>query len=555
MIFQGIIPAILIVIMQNCINLLQKSNVKLINIFSLLLMYIGLNILNSIISHSYQFYSFKFNLNFTKNINIKSLEKIDELSVEKFENSEVYDLIDKAQMQGATDILTYVSQIFSIFKELITMISIGTILVKFEWWIIFLVLLIPVIQCISTIYIDKKWYIRRKENIGFERQKWYINFLMLKGHAIKEIKIFELTNYFIEKYKKISENIIHGDIKLQKLNINIMIFLECVDWFLNGFIYIFLFIKGLKKSLLIGDIMAYIDGIEKIKTSSQGIFYSIESIVEQSLYLDILFNFFEIKGETNEGKIKISDIESIEFINVSYKYNDDRYALKNINFKLSNNENIAIVGENGSGKTTLIKLILGLYKNYEGEILINDINLKKIDIIDYRKKVSCIFQDYVKYEMSIRENIGFGDVNKMYDDDYITEQVDKVQLNSVIKNNQYLDMNLGSWFGKVELSGGEWQRVAVARMFMKDAKLVVLDEPDSSLDIKKQNELIKIYKKEMENKISIYVSHKIEYVNLVADNIYVLSDGYIIEKGTHSSLVEKHGEYFEMLEKSKYKYI
>lgn len=132
MIFQGIIPAILIVIMQNCINLLQKSNVKLINIFSLLLMYIGLNILNSIISHSYQFYSFKFNLNFTKNINIKSLEKIDELSVEKFENSEVYDLIDKAQMQGATDILTYVSQIFSIFKELITMISIGTILVKFE---------------------------------------------------------------------------------------------------------------------------------------------------------------------------------------------------------------------------------------------------------------------------------------------------------------------------------------------------------------------------------------------------------------------------------------
>ena len=122
----------LIKIMQNCINLLQKSNVKLMNIFSLLLMYIGLNILNSIISHSYQFYSFKFNLNFTKNINIKSLEKIDELSVEKFENSEVYDLIDKAQMQGATDILTYVSQIFSIFKELITMISIGTILVKFE---------------------------------------------------------------------------------------------------------------------------------------------------------------------------------------------------------------------------------------------------------------------------------------------------------------------------------------------------------------------------------------------------------------------------------------
>lgn len=132
MIFQGIIPAMLIKIMQNCINLLQKSNVKLMNIFSLLLMYIGLNILNSIISHSYQFYSFKFNLNFTKNINIKSLEKIDELSVEKFENSEVYDLIDKAQMQGATDILTYVSQIFSIFKELITMISIGTILVKFE---------------------------------------------------------------------------------------------------------------------------------------------------------------------------------------------------------------------------------------------------------------------------------------------------------------------------------------------------------------------------------------------------------------------------------------
>ena len=233
-------------------------------------------------------------------------------------------------------------------------------------------------------------------------------------------------------------------------------------------------------------------------------------------------------------------------INLSYKYDNLNYVLKNINMILTNDSHIALVGENGSGKTTLIKLIMGLYEDYEGEIFVNNINLKNIDIEDYQKKISCIFQDYIKYEMSIRENIAIGNIKNIFNDKLIWEKIDKVYLKNKVNDIQLLDTNLGSWFGDFELSGGEWQRIAIARMLMKNGEVLVLDEPDSSLDVLRQKEMIKIYKKEIENKMSIYISHKVDYVHLLSNLIYVLVDGCVIEYGNHEELLNRKGEYYKL---------
>nr|WP_317284107.1 ATP-binding cassette domain-containing protein [uncultured Sellimonas sp.] len=203
------------------------------------------------------------------------------------------------------------------------------------------------------------------------------------------------------------------------------------------------------------------------------------------------------------------------------------------------NSHIALIGMNGSGKTMLIKLIMGLYEDYEGKILINNIDVKEIDIEDYQKKVSSVFQDYVKYEMSIRENIGFGDIYNISNEQLVRDQIEKVHLQNKIQKTDSLDLNLGNWFGDFELSGGEWQRIAIARMLMKKAELFVLDGPDASLDVLKQKEMIKIYEQVIENKISIYISHKVDYVHLIANCIYVLVNGEIVEYGEHKQLLNR----------------
>lgn len=547
---QGIIPALLILIMQETINLLQKNIHDFFDLLYLVFLYIGINIFNIIITSAYNYYNAKVNMSFSNYINLKMLHKSSELGVRDFENPDTYDIINRAQTQNGNNIIAFISEIFIIIKSIITIGSTILILVKLNWWMIIIVLIVPIIECMLTIVIDKKWYMIRKERTSKERRKWYINYLMMMGNAKKEIKIFHLSNYMIHHYNITAENIIKQDLTMQKKIIFINFILDLTDWFITGSIYVYIFFKGFKGVLLIGDVTAYINGIEKIKENTTIFFQELENLIEQSLYIDFLFQYFEIPIKMRSGNIKISNIQKIQLINVSYKYNNMNYVLKNVNMILTKDTHIALVGENGSGKTTLIKLIMGLYEDYEGEIFVNDINLKNIDLEDYQKRISCIFQDYIKYEMSIRENVSFGDVKNIFNDKLIWEKLEKVCLKNKVSKFSSLDLNLGNWFGELQLSGGEWQRIAIARMLMRKSEILILDEPDASLDILKQKELIKIYKNEIENIISIFISHKVDYVHLIANHIYVLEKGDIVEHGSHEELLNIKGKYYKLFVES-----
>lgn len=543
---QGLLPATFIIIMQKIINSLQKGVHEFDEIMFLLIIYIILNIANTTITLSYSYYKNRFMRKFSKHMNLIMLKRATELSLKQYEDVETYNIINRAQGQSGVDLIVYISNISEVIKQIITISSTVVILVNFRWWIVGLVLIIPIIRYLLTVFIDRKWYRLRVSRTAEERKSWYINFLIMTGRAFKEIRVLGIAQYLIAKYAKISEEIITQDLKMEKYNIFFAIILDFIEWLIIGSIFVYTVFWGVARTILIGDVTAYIDCIGDIKNSAQGIFTGIGDVMEQSLYIDLLFQYLELPINKEKGIIQIQNIDKIELKNVSFRYENGAFALKKINMVLHRNSKVALIGENGSGKSTLIKLIMGLYEDYEGDIFINDMNLKELDIKEYQKKIGCVFQDYVRYEMTVRENIAFGDIIKLYNDKEIWNQIKAVQLNKRIAGLDGLDLILGNWFGGQELSIGQWQRIAIARALIKDADIYIFDEPDASLDILKQKDMINVYKKVTKEKTFIYVSHKINFVHLLANHIYVLAAGEIVEQGTHEKLMSNKSYYYNL---------
>lgn len=547
-IIQGLMPAILIVIMQRIINMLQCAENEFLDIISYVGIYVFLDIFIAIISTLYSFYNSQFSLRFTQYVDMKILDKSVQLKLKDYEDPETYNIINRAQSQNGESILTYILNMLEMLRQFFTIGSTTIVLIRFKWWIILIVLVVPIVKCAVTICIDRQWYELRIARTQKERQNWYINYVLLTGQAFKEIKVLGLSEYLIQKYRERSDSFIKEDRKMQRKTAVVAVISDIIDRVIMGVMFAYTVSLGVVGKLLIGDVTAYLECIENIKNSAQGIFVEIGRIADQSLYIDFLFEYLHIPVQKQEVKKQIAHIEKIELKHVSFQY-DKKYVLKDISLSVYRGERIALIGQNGSGKTTLIKLILGFYDNYEGEIYINGVELREIGLESYRKRIGCVFQDYEKYEATLRENVAFGDLDKISNDGDIWNALDIVRLQNQIREIGGLDATIGNWFGSQELSAGEWQRVAIARALIKDADMYVFDEPDASLDIMKQKELILIYENILSERIGIYISHKVNFVYLIADTIYVLHKGKLVEKGKHEDLLS-HKEWYYLLFKN-----
>lgn len=390
--FQGLLPAALIIVMQRIINMLQRGNGQFADLLIYILVYVILNILSAGLTSMFSLYNNQFTLDFTKYLDLKMLNKAAELKLKDYEDSETYDTINRAQNQNGASILMLVSRILEIVKQSVTIISTIAILLKFRWWIFVLVLIIPIIRCRLTIKLNQNWYKLRIARTEEERKAWYVNFLMLTGNAFKEIKILGIKQYLIEKYKAIQTKIIAQDKNMYKKITLLNIFMDILEWSITGALFAFTIFQGFLGKILIGDVTAYTDCIYSIETNVQNIFAGIEDISEKALYIELLFTFLNMPVTRESQGISISSIEKIELKNVSFKYGNGNYALKGINMVIEAKSHVAFVGKNGSGKTTLAKIILGLYDDYEGEIYINDINMKDINMAEYRGDLDVYFR-------------------------------------------------------------------------------------------------------------------------------------------------------------------
>lgn len=541
---QGIVPGITIIVFQRIINSLQQNIDTVEHIIFLILFYVGLNIINELISTLYSFYNEKFNLEFSQYVNMLMLEKSAKLELKDYENSETYNIINRAQSQNGTSILTFITGTIEIFKQIISVITISIILVRFCWWMLPLIFGISIVRSMVTVYTDREWYKLRVSRTNDERTNRYINYLLLTGIAFKEILLYGLSNYFFMKYKNISDKIKNQDKEMQKKIAIYDILFDIGSWVSMGGLFGYVMYLGVTGRLLIGDITAYIECIENIKSGSNEIFDNIGNMLEQSMYIGFIFEFLEISEFKGNEEFDIGEIYKIEIKDLSFKYNTT-YVLKNINMTLNKGDSIALVGENGSGKSTLIKLIMGFYREYEGTIKINDIDIKKINKTGYYQKIGCVFQDYTKFEDSIRNNIRFGNI-KTDNTKSIENMLEITHMKERVDEIGGLDTIVGKWFGKEDLSIGEWQRISICRAAFKQANLYILDEPDASLDIFRQEELIETYKNTFKSAIRIFITHKVNYAKEMGEKIYVLEKGEILESGSHTKLLNDKGKYYEM---------
>ncbi|EGO8651919.1 ABC transporter ATP-binding protein, partial [Enterococcus faecalis] len=521
--------------------------------FSLIILFPILNVFSELFNNLNTYLSSRYSdiLNFKfSELQLKSVFKH---SLEDFENPEFYDLIQRAEQAGGVYPFQIIMTMVSVSSILLTSISYIIILLRWKWWTIILLFLFPFISSIKTLRLSKDEFTIMYSRTNLERKSWYYANLLNKDEFFKETTLYSLGNNFLEEFTNLRKKFINENKKMYRRRNKFTFLVSFITIFTTSIILCIVFYEASVGIILIGSLMTYVNSISTLKNNFSSIINSFFSLHQQSLYAKNILDLLDYKSipeekPNHQKKITIKQINSIELKNVSFKYvQSSRYALKDISLNFEKGKKYIIVGKNGSGKSTLLKIILGFYNNFEGEMLINEIPFSDIDINSYRKCISAVFQDFAKYQFKINETISLSK-NRDIDMRDIKKAASEANASQFIKQLPFkYEQQLGSWFPNgIQLSGGEWQKVSIARAFYKDnASLVVLDEPSSALDPISEEKVFKSYKSLVNNKIGIFVTHRIKNIDFEGD-IIVLNLGKISEYGKQSDLIKKQGLFYEL---------
>jgi len=556
----GALPAVILIITQKLVNsVMYNANRKFSVVIGYFILLIVVSLLSEIVTAIQNYSQTIFQTLLSYKLNIKLMEKAIRLSLSDFENAVIYDKLQRAQNEVGYRPFQMYKSILSVISSIITLISAAFILIIWKWWIILMLMIVPIVSTVYSVKIGRKEYLIQWRRAPRFRKAWYYTFLMSRDINYKEIKLYGLGKYLLNKYEKIFKRYLKVDIKLLKIRTVITFVFNLIMNLMGDGITLLILFSAFKGEIAIGNLFSYIRAVSMTETNFEGILTTLFSMYQDNLYIKQLFEYLDLEEtepltegiENNlDGKIPLITIDKIEFRNVSFRYPGSKnYALRYISFTINKGDIIAIVGENGSGKTTLVKLITRLYEFYDGDILINGKDIKNYKKEDLRKNMGVVFQDYVKYEMKVRHNIGFGNIDNLNDDESLIQSAKEAGINELISDFQdNLNTQLGVWFdqGK-QLSGGQWQKIAIARAFFRKASVYILDEPSSALDPIAEKDIFGQFFKSVKNKIGIFTSHRFSTVKY-ASNILVFDEGYIIEEGTHEELMKFNGHYKNLYE-------
>lgn len=547
----GLIPVTLIYLTQKLINEVvglfskESSYSRVIFLFSL---QIGIILFSYFLQYLSIINEKKVTIVIGKIINISIFEKINQISFINFEKPATYNKIQRLS-SNQSSVLNVVEESSSFIRDLITVSSILFFLIA-QHWAFILILFVGILPLffIEMSYGNKRFELA-KFLTPFGRLESYIAGLLNNRDSLKEIKLFGTGKYLISKWDENYQLFAKNELSLLKkqgIFTFIAQFLLITTYALSGLLVLLLISSG---KLLVGSFVSVLQAVQNIQESLSNISRNIAKIYESSLFIEEYREFMEIE-EVNEGHhgSVINQIEAIQIRDLAFTYPDElKPAIQNISIDIPLGKKIAIIGENGSGKTTLTKCISGLYEVSTGMISINGMDMNHINKNSFHKKISVLFQDYEKYNFTVKENIGFGNINNIENAEEIQLAAIRTGIHSKVEKfpKQY-ETILGRLFdGGLELSGGQWQKLALSRSLFRETDLIILDEPTSSLDPISEIEILQQLFKQTPDKSMIFITHRLGTAYL-ADEILVMKNGEIIERGSHSDLLSYRGQYYEM---------
>lgn len=481
-------------------------------------------------------------------INVMILEKALTLELAHFEDSEYYDKLVRARREASSRPLSLVIKTFDLFRDLIALVTIGIWLYQFSPYAVLLLGLAGIPAFLAEAKFSGEAFRIHRRRSAERRMQIYLEMVLTREDGVKEVKLLQLGKLFLQRYIDIFLNIYKEDrsLVLRRGFWGYMLGLLASAAFY--FAYGWVGFAAIAGAITIGQMTMYIAQFRLGQNSVTNSLSSINGMYEDNLYLSNLTEYLshKVPEQTGDKVVGPEPNDGIRFENVSFYYPGSKTAaLKNINLHIVPGESLAIVGENGSGKTTLIKLLTRLYTPSEGRILIDGLDLQEWDTDATRQKIGVIFQDFARYQLIVGENIGIGDAENINEKDQISEAARKGMADEFIKGlPQEYGTQLGTWFkdGK-ELSGGQWQKIALSRAFMRNqADILILDEPTAAIDAKAEAEIFAHFGDLTANRISIIISHRFSTVRM-ADHIIVLEKAELLEEGSHQQLLDQNGQY------------